>query len=84
MSLQNCRLKVEAAFYSSHAGPGVLTMAASVTMGRLHFLEGLCASWEGPLIVAAYLPLIAGQPSNLSSDLRQLEDDFNTCATTKH
>ena len=75
-----CRFKVEATFNSSHPGPGLLTLTTYVNMDRLNFLEGLCASWEGPLIAAAYLPLIVGQPSNLDSDVQSLRAAFDMCA----
>ena len=74
------RFKLEAAYHSSHPPKGGLTITTYVNMERLNFLEAHCASWEGPLIVAAYLPLIAGGASDPDSTLRSLEEAFSKCA----
>ena len=80
VSPHSCRLKVEAAYHSTRPPRGGLTVTTFVTMERLHFLEAQCASWEGPLIAAAYLSLIAGEASDLDSALSSIRDVFTKCA----
>ena len=76
----DCRLKIEAAYHSTHPQQGGLTITTCVNMERLHFLEAHCASWAGPLVAAAYLPLVTGQATDLESSLRSLHETFSRCA----
>ena len=70
---------METAHHSTHPAKGGLTITTHVNMERLQFLEGLCASWEGPLIATAYIPLIAGETSDLDSALSSIQDVFTKC-----
>ena len=74
------RFKVEAELHSTHQPIGGLTVATYVNLEPLHFLEALCASWEGPMIAAAYVPLISGRASDLDSALPRFQDMFSKCA----
>ena len=65
--------------HTSRPRPAGLTVTTTVSMERLHFLEGLCASWTGPLIAAAYLPLIGDRVSPKDDDLRAIAETFNGC-----
>jgi nitrate reductase gamma subunit len=81
-----CRLKVEAAYHSTHPqSGGGLTVTTHISLERLHRLESMCASWAGPLVVAGYLPLTAKRRS--SSDtaaLQSFQDTFAKCADVVH
>ena len=74
------RLRVEAEFHSARLPRGGLTVTTTVSMERLHLLEGLCGSWAGPLIAAAYLPLTAGRPSADDGARSSVQDTFSMCA----
>ena len=76
----SCRFKVEATYHSTHPSKGGLTITTYINMERLYFLESHCASWEGPLIVAAYLPLIAGRKADLGGALKRLHEEFSRCS----
>ena len=65
--------------HSSRPRPAGLTVTTTVSMERLHFLEGLCASWKGPLIAAAYLPLIGGQKLTDDNATDVIQETFNMC-----
>ena len=74
---------MEAVYHSSHPRPAGLTVTTVVSLERLHFLEGLCASWEGPLMAAAYLPWIAGQAST-DDNVTSLHETFHMCVISAH
>ena len=71
---------MEAELHSTHPPLGGLTVTTHVNLERLHFLAGLCASWAGPMIAAAYLPLIPGRESDLDSALQTYKNTFYKCA----
>ena len=77
------RLRVEAVYHSSHPRPAGLTVTTVVSLERLHFLKGLCASWEGPLMAAAYLPRIAGHAS-MNDNVTSLHETFHMCVISAH
>ena len=73
------RLKVEAVYHSSHPRPAGLTVTSLVSMERLQRLEGLCASWAGPLVAAVYLPLVADRESPTDDALQTIWEIFHKC-----
>ena len=76
-----CRLRVEAAFHSTHPQPGAaLTVTTLVSIDRLPLLEEFCAHWAGPVVAAGYLPLIFGQAGDHNDTLQSFEDMFERYA----
>lgn len=71
---------MEAELHSTHPPLGGLTITSYVNLERLRYLDGLCATWAGPLIAAAYLPLVSGRASDLDRALQAFQDTFSTCA----
>ena len=48
------RLTLELALFSSAPQSLNVTVVTALSAGRLHMLEGMCTSWQGPLSAAVY------------------------------
>ena len=77
MACHLCRLKVEAVYHSSRPQPAGLAVTTLVSLERLHFLKGLCDSWTGPLIAAAYLPLVGEQALSDDNAMETIREAFH-------
>ena len=53
------RFKIQLTLHSGRKRTGGLTVTTSAAPNRVHMVDGLCASWAGPLVVAVWVPVLA-------------------------
>ncbi len=86
----HCRFTVQLALHSARPQVGGLTVTTGTAPNRLAMVDGMCASWVGPLVVAVWLPVLA--PGVASSknytdlatvelDVQALFDRSDPCAS---
>ena len=58
------RFKVEVALFSARPRLGGLSLTTGVNTNRSYMLDGLCATWAGPLIAVVWHPVLSASSGN--------------------